>query len=106
MNPENEWDARASTGSAVLGDGSMGAVRIALLFGSAAVALALIIAPIAAGRSGGDHSRTTIGADLDTMSTGSIGQGTRYTIRKSVLQSAPNAICIIRDNGMRSGDCN
>ena len=47
-------------------------------------------------------------AGLDEMTTGSIGRtGYRgeYTIRKSVLQSSPQTVCVIRDNGVRIGDC-
>ncbi len=36
--------------------------------------------------------------------TGSIGANT-YTVRRSVLQRSPDAVCIIRTDGGRSGDC-
>ncbi|WP_353644590.1 hypothetical protein [Mesorhizobium sp. WSM2239] len=78
-----------------------GALRITLLFGAAAVALALIAAPLLEGRSG-FFARN---ASVDLMSTGSIGGTTSYTIRRSVLQSSPDAVCIIRSDGVRSGDC-
>jgi hypothetical protein len=39
------------------------------------------------------------------MTTGSIARGGTYTVRRSVLQSAPSAACIIRADGTRSGDC-
>ena len=74
-----------------------GALRIALLFGSAAVALALIAVPLLEGR-GSDRL-------AGLMSTGSIGTGETYTIRRSVLQSSPDAVCVIRSDGTRSGDC-
>jgi hypothetical protein len=77
-----------------------GALRIALLFGSAAVALALIAVPLLEGRV---SDRPAGGVDL--MSTGSIGTGETYTIRRSVLQSSPDAVCVIRSDGTRSGDC-
>jgi hypothetical protein len=76
-----------------------GALRITLLFGAAAVALALIAAPLLESRDGSG------GAGLDMTTTGSIGGTTSYTIRRSVLQSSPDAICIIRADGSRSGDC-
>jgi hypothetical protein len=85
----------------------MGILRIALLFGSAAVALALIIAPIA-----DSQTRSYVAQDggpvgVDTMTTGSIKGGGRdlYTIRRSVLQSSPEAVCVIRADGSRTGDC-
>ena len=79
-----------------------GALRITLLFAAAAVALALIAAPLLESRSG---SRLARNAGVDLMSTGSIGGTTSYTIRRSVLQSSPDAVCIIRGDGARSGDC-
>ena len=41
---------------------------------------------------------------LDFTSTGSIGKRSGYTIRRSVMQ-APGEVCIIRNNGLRSGAC-
>jgi ABC-type Co2+ transport system permease subunit len=76
-----------------------GALRITLLFGAAAVALALIAAPLLESRGG------FAGGGLDMTSTGSIGGTTSYTIRRSVLQSSPDAVCIILADGARSGDC-
>lgn len=86
MNSANEW----------------GILRITLLFGAAAVAMALIAAPLLESRSGSALARN---AGVDMMSTGSIGGTTSHTIRRSVLQSSPDAVCIIRANGARSGDC-
>jgi hypothetical protein len=104
---ENEWDVvrndRGWTGGA-----GMGVLRITLLFASAAVALALIVAPIAERQTRSDLAQNGMPAGLDEMSTGSIGSsGYRgeYTIRKSVLQASPQTVCVIRDNGVRIGDC-
>ncbi|WP_394887099.1 hypothetical protein ACG873_20390 [Mesorhizobium sp. AaZ16] len=77
-----------------------GALRITLLFGSAAVALALIAVPLLEGR-----NSDRLAGDIDLMSTGSIGRGETYTIRRSVLQSSPDAVCVIHSDGARSGDC-
>ena len=105
MNPESEWEvSRDRQGSRLISAG-MGTLRITLLFGSAAVALALIAAPLL----DDTQSRPRItrgGVDgIDLMSTGGIGLKESYTIRRSVLQASPDAICIIRANGARSGDC-
>ena len=102
MHPEKDWDMMRNERGALLGGTGTGVVGVALLFGSAAIALALIAAPIAenyvqpqfAGLEG-----------LDRTVTGSTGRPRAYTIRKSVLQSSPDAVCIIRENGIRSGDC-
>lgn len=85
-----------------------GALSMALLFGSAAVAMALILTPLAENQ----IERMAFSgqpAGLDMMATGTVGVGQRevgsYTIRRSVLQPTPASVCIIRENGMRTGDC-
>lgn len=86
----------------------MGAVRVALLFGSAAVALALILTPLVESQVGRmAHAPGSYPAGIDMMATGSIGQRSSgaYTVRRSVMQPSPHSVCIIRDNGMRTGDC-
>jgi hypothetical protein len=85
-------------------DAGMGALRITLLFGSAAVALALLLVPIVDRDSRTLTAQASV-AGVDLMETGSIGSGRRYTIQHSVLQTSPNAICIINQDGSRSGDC-
>ena len=100
MTPENDWDALRSQRAPIFSVAGMGVLRVALLFGSAAVALALILAPTAENYAQG---RVTNGLDL--TATGSIGRATGYTIRRSVLQPSPDSVCIIGNNGVRSGDC-
>ena len=101
MTPEDEWDAIRGRRAPLFGAAGTSMLRAALLFGSAAVALALILAPMA-----DKYSKArTVGANgLDFISTGSVGQREAYTIRRSVLQ-APGAVCIIESTGRRSGDC-
>lgn len=105
---ENDWEVIKNDRSWPSGGAGMGVLRITLLFGSAAVALALIIAPIAdqQTRSYADD-RAPFG--LDDMATGSIGKsagGSKvYTIHKSVLQQSPDSVCVIHTNGRRLGDC-
>ncbi|NTF43446.1 hypothetical protein A6U86_33400 [Rhizobium sp. AC27/96] len=81
-----------------------GALNIALLFGTAAVALSLILTPMLSDKS---KSRVLASApDLDNITTGSIPQtenGKRYTIRRSVLQHEPGAVCIVQGYGADSG---
>jgi hypothetical protein len=105
---ENEWDVVRNDRGWPTGGTGMGVLRIALLFGSAAVALALILAPIAESQVRSLVAQDGAPAGLDEMTTGSIGStGYRgeYTIRQSVLQSSPQTVCVIRDNGVRIGDC-
>ncbi|KGF69969.1 membrane protein [Hoeflea sp. BAL378] len=84
-----------------------GAVRVALLFGTAAVAVAAILTPILADRS--PSARVAWSPDqYDSITTGSIPNRsghTIYTVRKSILQDSPGALCIIQSNGMKTGDC-
>ncbi len=92
----------------ILGATSAGILRVTLLFGSAAVAMTLLLVPLA-----DKHARDRMFASVsspgvDFISTGSVrsmGAGESYTIRRSVLQSDPHAECIIRSNGARSGSC-
>ena len=104
MRDDDRWNADDQAGESVFGIAGMGILRFTLLFGSAAVALALVLAPIA-----DSQSRQFAGAgetNVDRMSTGSVPAGNRYTVRKSVLQDSPTSICVIYDNGQRSGKCN
>jgi hypothetical protein len=106
---ENDWDVVKNDRGWPSGGAGMGILRITLLFGSAAVALALILAPIA------DQQVRNYAADrapfgLDDMATGSIkgsggNAGRVYTIHKSVLQTSPDAVCVIHTDGRRAGDC-
>ena len=101
---ESEWNTARASGSSLVGTAGMGVLRITLLFGSAAIALALIIAPIAE-----NHTKPAFTASapvqLDRMTTSSTSYRGGYTIRRSVLQNTPQSVCIIRDNGTRAGDC-
>ena len=92
--------------SGTLLNAGTGLLRITLLFGSAAIALALIIAPLADRGSQAvvDYSR---GRSIDEMATGSIKKAdpTTYTVRRSILQRSPDSACILRSDGSTSGDC-
>jgi hypothetical protein len=86
----------------------IGAVNLALLFGTAAIALSLILTPMLSSDKGdtGMQANTT---DYDNITTGSIpthdGKVKRYTIRRSVLQENPSDVCIINQDGTRTGGC-
>lgn len=105
MTPDQDWSTVAARKDGDNSAGSLGSLRLALLFGAAAIAFALVAAPLA------DRSTRSLlasGGGLDTMSTGSIGgpaASGNYTIRRSVLQPSPNSVCIIRPNGTRTGEC-
>lgn len=104
MSIDKGWDGVRGENSR-LTMASMWVLRVALLFGSAVIALALILAPVLDNQVDGYLARTDAANGVDMMSTGTIGGKASYTIRKSVLQSTPNSVCILRSNGTRSGDC-
>lgn len=103
---QSEIDTARPVRRVLLGNAGMGVLRVSLLFGSIAVALALIIAPIAADKTRTIVARANAPFGIDQTVTGSVGTwGKRYTVHRSVLQSSRNAICIIQSNGARHGDC-
>ncbi|MGB6116918.1 MAG: hypothetical protein WBF87_01735 [Mesorhizobium sp.] len=99
---DSRWETDEQVSQSVFGIAGMGALRFALLFGSAAVALTLILAPIAENQT---RKLAISGGGVDRMSTGSVPTGSSYTLRRSVLQETPSAICIIHDDGRRTGNC-
>lgn len=80
-------------------------IRIVLLFGSLAVAIALIATQVLDRSFDDTMAQSDYPTDIDRTVTGTIGYKGSYTIRRSVLQESPNSVCVIRDNGTRSGDC-
>lgn len=82
-----------------------GVLNLALLFGTAVIALTLIVTPMVSSR----QAATVLAnapIDYDPISTGSIpdrGDTKRYTVRRSVLQETPGAVCIIDGDGQSSG---
>ncbi|MGV3550448.1 hypothetical protein [Rhizobium sp.] len=95
--PEQEFSAHRSNG--------MGALNMALLFGTAAIALTLIVTPMLAPARPDRMQASTI--DYDNITTGSVpstdGRTKRYTIRRSVLQEYPGDVCIIDASGKKNG---
>lgn len=112
---DHDWETPRPRRASPLADAGMGALRVALLFGSAAVAVALILTPIIEIQTE-KMLYSSYAPGVDMMSTGSIGGGlaggsvgqrsaTSYVVRRSVLQPSPSSVCVIRSNGMRTGDC-
>ncbi|MFC0482629.1 hypothetical protein [Gellertiella hungarica] len=91
-----------------------GALNIALLFGTAAIALTLILTPMLAGRSSVAIANAPSADPYDDIKTGSIRpvpdvnakpeteNGRRYVIRRSILQESPGSVCIVE--GYKSGE--
>ena len=103
MLPENEWEAVRGSGNGLTTTAGMGLLRISLLFGSAAIAL--LVTPVLNRFSQEEETQWSSAPGIDYTQTGSIGYNGSYTIRRSVLQGSAGSICVIRDNGTRSGDC-
>lgn len=105
MFPEKEWAVARNSSPKMGASAAAGILRLTLLFGSAAVALALFAAPFASRYVESAPGPWAAYAGLDSMATGSAGYEGTYVLRRSVLQASPTAICVIRDNGTRAGDC-
>ncbi|MFQ0814256.1 hypothetical protein AVM02_12630 [Brucella anthropi] len=112
----NEYTAtpQAKVGLGAGHGAGRGFLRVVLLFGSAAVALALIIVPVLNEQANKIAAQSVLPDGIDRTMTGSIKRdagsqphapGQTYTVRKSVLQPSPNSVCIIEANGSRHGDC-
>ncbi len=105
MNDEF-WKTVRSRQRATYRSGKTGALNIALLFGTAAIALSLIVTPMLAERS--DQKRLAhVQEDFDMLTTGSIkpteAGSKHYTIRRSVLQETPGSVCIVQGYGAHGG---
>lgn len=104
------WKTVRDRQRATYRSGKTGALNMALLFGTAVIALSLIVTPMLAERS--DQKRLAhVQEDFDMLTTGSISspssseRGTKhYTIRRSVLQEEPGSVCIVQGYGV-DGDC-
>jgi hypothetical protein len=96
--PEREFVAARSN--------RMGALNMALLFGTAAIALTLIVTPMLAPDRSADRMQAST-MDYDNITTGSVptgdGKTKRYTIRRSVLSEHPGDVCIIGQDGSKTG---
>lgn len=100
------WKTVRDRQRATYRSGKTGALNIALLFGTAAIALSLIVTPMLAERS--DQKRLAhVQEEFDMLTTGSIepaeSGSKQYTIRRSVLQETPGSVCVVQDYGADGG---
>ncbi|WP_421565381.1 hypothetical protein [Ochrobactrum sp. EDr1-4] len=77
-----------------------GILRVVLLFGSAAVALALIIVPILNDQANKLAAQSVLPAGIDRTMTGSIKRDIHME-RKAPVRP----ICVIEVDGTQTGDC-
>lgn len=101
--PNSDWEQASHAPAFNILDS--GAIRIALLFGSAAVAFTLILAPIIDRGSGNVMARRGTPSGLDSLSTGAVASARGYTLRRSVLQDPAAPVCIIDQHGQENGRC-
>ena len=104
MRDEDFWETVQEKDLGSGGTTRTGALNLALLFGTAVIALALIMTPLLS--SGTDRRiMANMPDEFDMISTGSIptGQGKRYTVRRSVLQEMPGSVCIVDGSGRDNG---
>jgi hypothetical protein len=102
-------EERRSTWTDTLGVAGSSAVRLALLFGSAAVALTIILTPMAEKQI---VRSAALQNGIDQIATGSTKNVNRalpvtrnFVIRRSVLQVDKDDVCIIGSDGVRTGTC-
>ena len=103
MFGNDEWEKFRSERDPLLEIVQSGVLRVALLFGSVAIAIALLLTPVL-DRETRVARINALGIDRTTV-TGSVATQGIYTLHRSVLQSSPNAVCVIHFNGVRTGDC-
>lgn len=86
----------------------IGSFRVAMVFGLLMIALTITIVPMVAPMDE-DQYAWTPNANIDYSTTAAIPKKMKrqgdYTLRRSVLQGTPDAICIINSNGSTNGNC-
>jgi len=104
MRDEDFWKTVQEKDFTPAGDTRTGALNLALLFGTAVIALALVLTPVLSSKTD-KRIMANVPDEFDMISTGSIPSegGKRYTVRRSVLQEMPGAVCIIDDNRQGNG---
>ncbi len=104
-------DDNRSSWMNTFGAAGSGVLRMALLFGSAAIALTIILTPMAEKQIARSND-TAMNNGIDKIATGSTQSATKalpvthsYVIRRSVLQNDKDDICVIGSDGVRTGTC-
>ncbi len=104
MNYDTEYEVR-DRGESFVGTVSFGALRLALLFGSAAVAFAVILTPILNGTSRKMQESAGIN-QVDPVVTGSTKRNpAAYRVSRSVLHDNLHEPCVIYADGRTRGNC-
>jgi hypothetical protein len=101
-NNADEWDMDRNSDDDLYIPVKTGMVRMSLLFGSIAIAFALLLVPFIT-RETAQFSRS--GSNLDYISTGSVSPDNLYIEHKSVLQKDGSSVCVLKNDGTKTGDC-
>ncbi len=104
MSNDEFWTSVYSGKSDSASPARISLVRLVLLFGVAAAAMALVVPPLINPQF---NNRTYLAGQpgIDYRTTGSISRDQQYSVRRSVLQNSVDAVCIIDIYGNQSGDC-
>jgi len=87
-------------------DLTSGPMRVTLLFGGFAIAIALLAVPLLESDRSTRFANNLTGPGIDFTATGTAtNRQDSFVVRRSVLQPTPQSTCIIHSNGSRSGDC-
>ena len=106
MRETGDWAEIRPQANSSVSEAGHGMLRITLLFGSLAIAIALFLTPVLDRTDSSDLTASAIYGGIDRTATGTVRPDVRqYTIRRSILQNTPSSTCIIHSNGMKSGDC-
>ncbi len=100
MNNDEFWSSVYTNATEKKRPARLSVLRLALLFGTATIALALIVPPMV-GVPGGDAADPGI----DPITTATVPKTREYTIQRSVLQQPGSTVCIIDSRGDRTGNC-
>lgn len=104
MSNDDFWSSVYSGAANRQQNGRLSAVRLALLFGMATIALALVVPPMINISSG--NSLLTPGKyGIDYTTTATASRKKEYTMQRSILLPSMSSVCIIQKDGRRSGDC-
>ncbi len=104
MSNDDFWSSVYSGAANKQQNGRFSVVRLALLFGMATIALALIVPPMI-DVSSGDWQLMAGKQGIDYTTTATASRKKEYTMQRSILLPSTSSVCIIQRNGRRTGDC-
>lgn len=99
MSDDDFWSSVYMRASKADSAPPFNALRLALLFGTAMIALAFIVPPLL-GTSSDDFDLWAADPGIDYTTTASVRRQKTYTLQRSVLHPSADSVCIINpDSG-------